>query len=415
MKICHIACTLPGYHSDLDGGAQATYRLMKSLIKGGIENTAITLKPINKPEKKEMFNFYYVRTAEEVFGKKIGRLFKRPYDLIAYKECYRLLKKIKPNIVHLHNFGGIGFGAIIAAKKLKIPIIFSVYNYWCFCPNQTLVKKDHSNCYEFHGKWCNDCLQNKKILKKISINIRKKIFDKYIFRKINKFIALSRFESGLIQKYGVDKEKTAVVHLSIEKKELKKTKIEKNSIFYFGLITPRKGLHVLLEAMPLILKKIPNSKLYIVGDYYEGEVEYKKKIENLINSNRIDKNVMMLGRKPYKEVEKLLGKANVVVIPEQWNNMSPVLVSESMMFEKSVVASKIGGIPEFIEYEKTGLLVNPNSPQDFAEKIIYVLKNGKKMRKMEKYARKKALKIFSEKETSRKMIEIYESLIKNFP
>ncbi len=409
MKICHVTCTLPKYHSDLDGGAQATYRLMLSLIREGIENVAITLKPLQFPEKKE-FEVYSVRIAEEKLG-RIGKLFKRPYDLIAYKEGYNLLKKIKPNIVHLHNFGGIGFGIILAAKKLRIPVVFSVYNYWCFCPNQTLVKKDNSNCYAFHGKWCNDCLDNKRFLQKFMINKRKLMFDKYLFKNVDKFIALSKFEAELLNKYGVSKEKISIVPLSIEKKELKKEKIEKNSIFYIGLITPRKGMHILLEAMPSVLKKIPNAKLYVVGDYYEFEKSYKERIENMIKEKKLEKNVIILGKKSHKEVEKLLRKANVIVIPEQWNNMSPVLVSEGMVLEKSVIASNIGGIPEFIEDGKTGLLVKHSSPEDFAEKIIYALKNRGKMRKMEKNARKKALSIFNEKETARKMIEVYDFLL----
>jgi len=414
MKICHIADTLPGYHKLWGGGAQSTYRIVKILNKKGVENVILATKPIKKiDEEKEGFRFYAIPTSQDFLGEKIGGLLKRPFDPIVYFSSCRILKKIKPDIVHVHSFGSLGFGVVLAAKKLNIPVIFSVYNYWCFCPSQTLMKSDNAICTEFHGPRCIKCLSEKSdLLQKISLSKRKSIFDFFLFNKVDKFIALSDFLSKLLQDYGIKKERIAVVRLPFKKIRLKKIKIKKNSILYAGFLVPRKGLHIIIEAMPRILREIPDASLTIVGEEDPHEAGYKAGIKELIKKYNLKKNVFLFERMPEPEFEQLINKSRLVVIPEQWNNMSPLLVIESMMFGKGIVTTKMGGIPELIRHKKTGLLIKPFSSEDCAEKIIWALKNKKKIEKIGKKARENAIKLFDEETISNKLIDVYASLIK---
>jgi trehalose synthase len=84
-----------------------------------------------------------------------------------------------------------------------------------------------------------------------------------------------------------------------------------------------------------------------------------------------------------------------------------------MLSEKPIVASKIGGIPEFIKEGETGLLANPKNSKDFAAKIIWILKNQRQARKMGKVAREFALKTFNEDKNFNETIELYKKLVKN--
>ena len=149
-------------------------------------------KPLKRiDEEKEGFKFFAIPTANDFFGEKMGGLLKRPFDPLVYFCSCRILKKIKPDIVHVHSFGSLGFGVVLAAKKLGIPVAFSVYNYWCFCPSQTLMRNDNTVCSEFHGPQCIKCLAEKRDwLQKISLNKRRAIFDFFLFNRVDKFIAL---------------------------------------------------------------------------------------------------------------------------------------------------------------------------------------------------------------------------------
>ena len=59
----------------------------------------------------------------------------------------------------------------------------------------------------------------------------------------------------------------------------------------------------------------------------------------------------------------------MIVIPEQWENMSPVVMLEAISAKKKIGASKIGGIPEFLKEH----LVEPTDYEGFAEEIIKCL------------------------------------------
>jgi len=413
MKVCHVTNLLPYYHEGWGGAEQAVYRIAKMLAKEGIENVIAATKPKKQPdEKKEEFKFYSIPVMQDILGDKFGGFFKRPFDPLAYLSIYRLFRKVKPDIVHLHNFGNIGFGAILAAKKLKIPVVFSLYDYWCFCPIQTLIKQDYAICTKFHGPQCLDCLNSRQdMLQKTFISMRQRMFDSFLFQKVDKFIALSDFVSGLLQKYGIRKEKISVVRLPMEKLNLRNERIKKNSILFVGWIVPRKGLHVIINAMPKILKEVPNAKLYVDGQEDPYEEVYKKEIESKIKEKQLKKHVFLFKKQEKGKIQKLIAKSEVLVVPEQWQNMSPLIVIECMMFGKGIVASNIGGIPELIQNKKTGLLAEPGSSEDFARKIIWALKHKKEMDKIRKNARKVAIRLFDEKIAVKKLVGVYSSLI----
>lgn len=91
--------------------------------------------------------------------------------------------------------------------------------------------------------------------------------------------------------------------------------------------------------------------------------------------------------------------------------MSPVVLGESMYFGKATVASKIGGIPEFITDGEDGLLATPTEPADFAEKIIRLLKDRLFMQEIENNARRKAQYLFSEEIRYKRLLTMYHSLV----
>ncbi|MFH1249425.1 MAG: glycosyltransferase family 4 protein [archaeon] len=408
MRVCHVTNNLVGYHKAWGGAEQAADRIIRLLEKNGIENMVLATKPLR--EVKESFEFYSVPVIQDFIGEHLGSLFKRPYDLVAYNYCYNLLKEKKPDLVLLYNFGNIGFGVILAAKKLNIPVIFIACDFWFLCPLQTLIKKDGTNCTDFHSYRCIDCLENKRdLLQKISLRWRKNLFDKYFFSKVDRIIVLADYWKDLLKKYGLSQEKIKVIPLPLKKERVKKEKVEKDSILYTGWIVPRKGLHIVLEAMPEILKKIPNIKLYVIGENDPSEIEYKNKIDKIISENKLEKNVFLLGKKPYKEVQRIVQKSELVVVPEQWQIALSTFMNEAMIYGKPVVASRIGGIPEYLQDGKCGLLAEPRDSKDFAQKIINLLKNKQRAKNM---GRNAAL-FMSKKTDERKIFDELNNVYKD--
>jgi len=383
MQVCHITDYLPNYHSKVGGAEYACWYLLKLLHKQGVVNYVIAAKPIREPNE-DFFNFFAIPTSENIIGYKLSfwkRIFY--FDFISYFYAKKKFKEIKPNLIHFHNFSRLSPSLILAAKKLKIPIVFSIYDYWFFCPDKILVKKA--------SFW------------------RKLIFNFYL-KRIDIFIVLSESSKNILVSFGIPKNKIRTVHLIVPQKHLEEIKnFEKNSILFAGWVNPHKGLHILIQAFPEIIKKFPQTKLYVLG-LAEDEY-YRKQIQEYIDKNNLNFYIYWKGRLNGKEFNDYFQKSHILVVPEQWHNMSPVILAEAMAVGKLIVASKIGGIPEFIIDNKTGFLVKYDSPRDFAQKIISVFeKTDQELFQIRKLAQQKYIEFFSPEKNAEKIIKLYQSI-----
>ncbi len=415
MKICFATNYLPGYHKTWGGAEQASLTALELLVKEGQHVDVLTTKLISNPQGNEGFNIFPIPVLEDYsLVKKIARGFKSwlPFDFVSYVSAVKALKKLQPNVLHLHNFDVLSFSMIASARKLNIPIVLSIYDYWYFCPRRTLLKAEGEICREFHGPFCTDCLGLKKsdYLRRQFLRFRKRFFN-WFLNKVNAFIVLSKSSAGILEEYGVDKEKIHVVRLPLweEVKPSKPDNLKRNAILFIGWLYPHKGLHVFLKAMPQILKEVPDAELYVIET--GKEKVYGEKMEELIKELKLEKHVNLVGKVSHDEVEKFLQKTGVVVIPEQWENMSPLVLAESMIFGKPVVASRIGGIPEFIEDAQSGFLVAPGDSYDFAKKVIWLLQNKQEAREMGKKAQETAYRLFSEEKFFDDLLGLYKKLI----
>lgn len=154
------------------------------------------------------------------------------------------------------------------------------------------------------------------------------------------------------------------------KKELKLD--DEKIILFFGYIRPYKGLDILIDAMPEILKKV-KVKLVAVGEAYEDELKYRNHIEKLGLSENVILNTDYV---PNNEVGKFFSAADVVVLPYKSATQSGI-VQIAYNFNKPVIATDVGGLSEVVINEKTGFIVEPNSPKKLAEAVIRFYEENK--------------------------------------
>lgn len=378
MKVCLVADGLPGFHKEWSGAEMVCLRLSELLKQNGQRVIFITTKFDIKREFSE--EIYQIPTPLN----RISFLFREfPVDLISLLFSLKVLKKTKPHIIHLHS-KILFFSVLISAKILKIPVVLSVLDHWVICPKETLMITNNRVCTSFHGKSygksCVKCFPKNvaipEFAKKLISYLRYRIFD-YSLKKIDRIIAFSKTSKKLLVEAGISDEKIEVIYPYQPALKLAKasTKFNEPTIIFVGWLRPYKGLDVVIRAMSYIIKEIPNAKLIAIGS---GEKEYEQYIRKLINSLNLNKNVLLLGKKENKEVLNFIMRGDVVVVPEQWPNVfGPVVLVEAMALGKPVVASRIGGIPEFIKNGENGFTVTYNRPVEFAEKIVYLLKNRK--------------------------------------
>lgn len=416
MHILHVSNFFPKHHRIWGGAEQICLRCIDLLKQQGLDISLLTTPA--DVRAKEDFKTSTIKTLKNY----LAPLLKGPFllmkswglllDPFSFFCFNKILKKDKPDIIHFHKIEEFSLLLVLSAVFNKIPSVMTIYDYYYLCPKETLIKDDDAICRVFNTSRCVKCIGSKRFnfLKAFLLCLRKKIFN-YLLKKINAFVVLSESSRFILESAGINKDKIFVIRQPFIFDEVRDNKCNNgNTILFIGWLQPRKGVGILIEAVKHVIAELKDVKLIIAGDIQDKC--YEEKIRNLIKSCKLADNVSILGKVPYGEVKRILKGASVVVIPEQWENMSPAVLIEAMYFKKPVVASNIGGIPEFIKNGVDGFLVEPRDAQGFARAIVKLLKNKEKAEEVGCLAGEKITELFNKKNTIGQLIKLYEEMVK---
>ncbi len=144
-------------------------------------------------------------------------------------------------------------------------------------------------------------------------------------------------------------------------------------ILFVGRLIRVKGLDDLIRAFKIVKEKFPDAELRLVG---EGPM--RKELENLARELGVP--VTFAGYKSGTELEEEYLSAGIFVLPSKVDEIGQtetlgVVTIEALSYGLPVVASNIGGIPDVIINEETGLLFESGDYQQLAEKIITIFEN----------------------------------------
>lgn len=146
-------------------------------------------------------------------------------------------------------------------------------------------------------------------------------------------------------------------------------------LLFFGLVREYKGLKHLLNAMPVIMKKYPDIKLLVAGDF--GKDENRKIYDDMIQQLEIGENVKVFGGHiPIPEVEKFFAACDMVVLPYESATQSGV-IQVAYSFRKTVLATNVGGLPDVVQNMRTGYIVEPQNPKCIAEAVVDFYENNR--------------------------------------
>lgn len=148
---------------------------------------------------------------------------------------------------------------------------------------------------------------------------------------------------------------------------------EEKVILFFGLIRKYKGLQYLLEAMPQIKSEIEHVKLLVVGEMRDDQIPCQEIIETCGIQDVVNLHTAYV---PDREVEKYFAASDVVVLPYVSATQSGI-VQIAYGFEKPVIVTRVGGLPEVVTDQKTGYVVEPEDEKQLAEAVVRYFKEGK--------------------------------------
>jgi len=325
------------------------------------------------------------------------------YSLEAKEKIEKLLKRKRPDIVHLNNiYHQISPSILDIFARHDIPTVMTLHDYKLVCPSYMMMVEGKicEKCKEGRYYWCflKKCTKSsylKSLLNTFEMYLHHKIL--HIYDKVNVFIAPSMFLKSKIEEMGFGGK---LVHLpnfiNLDRFEPSYSWEEKTMV-YFGRLSPEKGLFTLLKAVNKL-----KVRLKIIG---EGPI--RRELEK-----KAGENVYFLGYMPHRSLKGEIKKAMAVVLPSEWYENYPFSILESFALGKPVIGSAIGGIPELITNGKTGFLFEPGNVEDLADKISQLMKDRKLIKEMGKYAREKVEQKCSPETHYEKLMKIYKSAIR---
>ena len=395
----------------LKGGSERHFFDLSELLSKKEHSVSVwsTKHPHNLSfPNQESFAEFIDFSKNDSFLKEIKKLKNIFWNKDAKKKLEKIVKHQKPDVVHLHNiFSHFSASIIFAIKKYNIPIVLTLHDYKLFCPNYKFFSKSNI---------CFDCLKSKNysscIRKKCIKDSYVKSFVGYLEGKYNKdflkiaekidlFLAPSLFIKKKAIEWGIPKEK--VIHLPnfIEGNHTdKKNKKQSNYFLYFGRLSEEKGVELLIKSFLNISGRFSEWKLKIAGDGPE--------MKNLKKKFQKNKQIEFLGRKNRKELNKIILKAYLTVVPSLWPENFPYSILESNALATPTLVSKTGGLTELIKHEKTGLLFELGDQSDLENKIAWSIRNPKKISKIGETAQKEIFDKYNSEKYYKKIIKIYE-------
>lgn len=146
---------------------------------------------------------------------------------------------------------------------------------------------------------------------------------------------------------------------------------DKKVMLFFGFVRQYKGLKYLLNALPLLKDRYKDILLLIVGDFGGQRDQYQELIDiNRDNISIYDSYI------PNVEVEKFFVACDIVVLPYISATQSGI-IQIAYGFNKPIIATNVGGLPEVVIHGKTGYVVEPKNPQAIANAVVRFFEENK--------------------------------------
>ncbi|MEO0091201.1 MAG: glycosyltransferase family 4 protein [candidate division WOR-3 bacterium] len=189
---------------------------------------------------------------------------------------------------------------------------------------------------------------------------------------------------------------------------IKKTNQDTPVILFVGRLEPRKGILVAIQAFKRIQANFPHAKLFIVG---KGPLE--QTVQDLVAMLKLKDHCQFFGYVSREELPRYYASADVYLSPALGGEAQGIVLLEAMACAKPVVASNIAGYREVIEHSKNGLLAEPNSADDFAQKVKLILSNPDLKHSLQRNARIRAQE-YAWPNIVKKIEAYYQELISSY-
>ena len=303
-------------------------------------------------------------------------------DARAFVSIYRLICAGRYHLVHTH-ISKAGFIGRLAARCAGVPVVLHTYHGWVQeLHNQNLSGRLLLACEKLAARASDAVIAVSRSV--VEDALQNGIGTRPLYSVVPNGIDLTRFPVS-----GVPSDRGAVDG--------------KPAIGAIGSMTPEKGFEVLLDAMVEVQRRFPDVRLYAIGDGpLRAELEHRAQQLGLEETVRFTGTV--------EDVRPWLHTFDLVVQPSLREGQGLALL-EAMAAGCPVIASRVGGIPEFIEDQQTGMLIPPGDSGALARAICELAGDETRKRLLARAGRERVRSGYSLERMIRGVETVYEVLL----
>jgi glycosyltransferase involved in cell wall biosynthesis len=265
----------------------------------------------------------------------LGKRYLQVYDPRVYRAVLAEIRRVEPDLVHVHNVSGATLAPFVACRHLGIPVVLTLHDHWLLCPNNMLYKgggvsadpaerpRDCAHCFRRYEFWAN-------------VPRRREVFSRLV-DQVRVFVSPSQ---GTVDRHvaaGYDRSRFRVIPYGIHPTafqppadpivgEYVRQSAYLPTLLFAGALVESKGIGTIIEAIPSVSKYL-RVQFLVAG---QGEPAF---------------------------VSALRGH-------------SPMVIYESLLCGTPVLGADIGGIPELVQDGETGYVFPPGDAGALAEKVL---------------------------------------------
>jgi glycosyltransferase involved in cell wall biosynthesis len=344
-------------------------RQAEKLAREGYEVDILCIPLKDEPEVEEFNNGITAyrllkNTGQESVTKYIWLSLK--FFLLAFIRLNKLNRSRKYILIQVHNMPEVHVFTSILQKIKGVPVVLDIHDL-----TPELLT----------SKWSNNL---SRFIKPLMI-----FLEKISCRFSDHVITVTEGCSRILSSRSVPDEKITLImntaDISIfpfySEREFRKI-TEGAEILYHGTVAERFGLHIVIEAMPIVLQKIPGSTLKVYGKYDTG---YKTKLMERINQLELTDNIILEEGKSHEELYEIMKDSDMEVVPYLSNEYMNLSLS-TKAFECAaaglpIIATSLETMRMTFNDDSI-LYAEDSNPRDFAQKIIDLCLNPEQRKRL---------------------------------
>jgi glycosyltransferase involved in cell wall biosynthesis len=329
------------------------------------------------------------RGVRPVLVEELGREVSLVDDLAAVRRLYRLIRQVRPQIVHTH-MAKAGTAGRVAARLAGVPLVLHTYHghvfHSYFGPLKTAV---FLNIERFLGR-LTDCLiavghNQRQDLIRYRVASPEKIVSVPLGLEIESMLTADSERGRLRTELGLD--------------------CADRLVGIVARLVPIKAHEVFLQAADRVQRLVPRAHFLVVGDG-----ERRAELERYAGQLGLGDTTFFLGWR--RDMQAIYADLDAVVL-SSLNEGSPVAIIEAMAAGRPVISTDVGGVSEVIESGRSGLLVPPRDAEALADAVTLVLSDPATAHRMGQAAREAVYPKYSSGRLIADLEQLYLSLARS--